>query len=214
MLRKLPLAIIALILVLCLSNAVFAELSVGVKKGDWIEYQVTSTGSPTAGHDINWARMEILDVQGTNITVKITSRYPNESTEELNSTLNFETGQLIDDFIIPANLKTGDTFYDQNLGNVTISRAEEHEYAGATRTVLYASTSQNTYVWDQATGVSVEGTSLTPEYSIHTIVDKTNMWQSSEGLDVTAFYLVTVLVLIIIATIIVVAMWYRKERAS
>ena len=214
MLRKLPLAIIALILVLCLSNAVFAELSVGVKKGDWIEYQVTSTGSPTAGHDINWARMEILDAQGTNITVKITSRYPNESTEELNSTLNFETGQLIDDFIIPANLKTGDTFYDQNLGNVTISRAEEHEYAGATRTVLYASTSQNTYVWDQATGVSVEGTSQTPEYSIHTIVDKTNMWQPSEGLDVTAFYLVTVLVLIIIATIIVVAMWYRKERAS
>ena len=214
MFRKLPLAIIALILVLGLTNAVFAELSVGVKKGDWIEYQVTSTGSPTAGHDINWARMKILDVQRTNITVKITSRYPNGSTEELNSTLNLKTGQLIDDFIIPANLKTGDTFYDQNLGNVTISRAEEHEYAGATRTVLYASTSQNTYVWDQATGVSVEGTSQTPEYSIHTIVDKTNMWQPSEGLDLTVFYLVTVLVLIIVATIIVVAMWYRKKRTS
>ena len=60
----------------------------------------------------------------------------------------------------------------------------------------------------------VEGTSQTPEYSIHTIVDKTNMWQPSEGLDLTVFYLVTVLVLIIVATIIVVAMWYRKKRTS
>ena len=123
-------------------------MSVGVKKGEWIEYFVSYTGSPSQGHDINWARMEVTDVQGTNITVSITTRFQNETTEVFNSTLNLKTGQLIDDFIIPANLNAGDTFLDQNLGNVTISKAEQHTYAGATRTVLYASTSQNTYVWD------------------------------------------------------------------
>lgn len=37
--RKLVSAII--VLVLGLTSAVFADLSVGVKKGDWIEYAVT-----------------------------------------------------------------------------------------------------------------------------------------------------------------------------
>ena len=203
--------IIVFILVLGLSNAAFAELSVGVKKGDWIEYQVSYTGSPTAGHDINWARMEMLDVQGTNITLKITSRYPNGTTENITSNLNLKTGQLIDDFIIPANLKSGDTFYDQNLGNVTISKAEQHEYAGATRTVLYASTSQNTYVWDQATGVSVEGTAQTSEYSIHTIVEDTNMWQPSGGLNAALVGLIAVLVLIIVVMIVVAVLYYRRR---
>jgi hypothetical protein len=160
---------------------VFVDLSVGVKKGDWIEYAATYTGSPTQGHDINWARMEVIKVQGTNITVSITSRFPNGSTEIFNSTLNLKTGQLIDDFIIPANLNAVYTFLDQNLGNVTISRSEQHTYAGATRTVLYAFASQNTYIWDQATGVSVEGTSKQPDYTMHTIVEETNMWQPAQA---------------------------------
>ena len=85
--------------------------------------------------------------------MSITSRYPNGLTEIFNSTLNLQTGKLIDDFIIPANLNTGDSFLDQNIGNVTISHAEEHVYAGANRTVLYASTNQNSYVWDKVMGV-------------------------------------------------------------
>ena len=74
-------------------------------------------GSPTAGHDVNWARMEILDVQGDNITVKITSRYSNGTTENTTSILNLATGHMIDDFIVPADLKNGDKFYDENYMN-------------------------------------------------------------------------------------------------
>ena len=147
---------ISIILLSGLISSVLADLSVGVKKGDWIEYSVTYTGSPGQGHDINWARMEITEVKDTNISVSITSRYPNGSTEIFNSTLNLQTGKLIDDFIIPSNLNSGDSFLDQNIGNITISDVGEHVYAGATRTVLYASTNQNSYVWDQVTGVSVE----------------------------------------------------------
>ena len=134
-----------------------AELSIGVKSGDWIEYNVTSTGAPMQGHDVEWARMEILSVENPNINVSITSRFTDGSNDTTKHTLNLETGHLIDDFIIPANLNVGDTFVDENLGNVTISQTEVHTYAGAERTVVSATVGNNTYVWDQATGVSVEG---------------------------------------------------------
>jgi len=212
MFKRLVSATIMLILVLCLTTVVLASLSIGVKKGDWIEYTVTYTGSPPKGHDINWARMEITNIHGTNITVSITSKFPNGSTEIFNSTLNLKTGQLIDDFIIPANLKAGETFLDQNLGNVTINHAEEHTYAGALRMVLYASTNQNTYVWDQATGVSVEGTSQQPDYSIHTIVENTNMWVPSQSLDARVFLLVMIVVLAVTVASVIAAIRCRKRK--
>jgi len=212
---KIVIVTIAVVLVLGLSSSsVFADLSVGVKKGDWIEYAVTYIGSPSQGHGINWARMEITNVQGTIISVSINSRYPNGSTEIFNSTLNLQTGKLIDDFIIPANLNAGDTFLDQNLGNITIGRVEEHVYAGATRTVLYTSTNQSSYVWDQITGVSVEGASQQPDYSMHTVVLNTNLWQSSgdSGPYVLALFVFAATIALISAGII--AMKYRKKKAQ
>ncbi len=156
--------------------------------------------------------MEVTDLQGTNITVSINSRYPNGSTELFNSTLNLRSGKLIDDYIIPANLNAGDIFLDQNLGNLTISSSELHTYSGALRTVLIGSTGQNTYVWDQTTGVPVEGNSQQSSYTMHTIVVDTNMWQSSEGLNVASLILVAVLAVVVIVTIVLVAFRYRKRK--
>ncbi|MCL5949535.1 MAG: hypothetical protein M1490_03550 [Candidatus Bathyarchaeota archaeon] len=212
--RKLVSGVIVLVLFLGLTSAVFADLSVGVKKGDWIEYAVTYSGAPSQDHALNWARIDVTDVQGTEIFVSITSRYSNGSSEAFNYTLNLKTGHLIDDFIIPANLNAGDTFLDQNLGNITINRAEQHTYAGATRTVLYASTSQNTYVWDQATGVSVEGTSQQPDYTMHTLVEDTNMWQPTQELDVSVLLLVAVVVVIAIVAAVLLILRYRKKKPS
>ena len=106
--RKLVTAVIVFILFLGLASTVFGNLSVGVKKGDWIEYSVTYSGTPSQDHALTFARMDVTDVQGTDIFVSITSRYTNGTSELFNSTLNLATGHLIDDFIIPANLKTGD----------------------------------------------------------------------------------------------------------
>jgi hypothetical protein len=209
---KLAIVTIAIVLVLGLSSSVFADLSVGVKNGDWIEYVVTYTGSPSQGHDINWARMEITNVQGTIISVSINSRYPNGSTEIFNSALDLQTGKLIDDFIIPANLKAGDTFLDQNLGNITISHVQQQVYAGATRTVLYSSTNQSSYVWDQITGVSVETTSQQPDYSMHTIVEDTNLWQPSRGLDTALIRLIEVTLVVVIVVVGIVAVMLRTKK--
>jgi hypothetical protein len=202
-----------LILILAVSSTGFAQLPVGVKKGDWIEYNVTYTGDPLAGHNINSARMEILDVQGDNITVKITSRLSNGSTENYTSTLNLAIGHMIDDFIVPANLRAGDKFYDENYGNMTITRAEQHEYAGATRTVVYATTNDNTYVWDQKTGVSVEGNSQTSTYTMHSIVASTNMWQHSLEMSSLLVGLLVTLFLVVIA-IVLAALFYKKRKQN
>ena len=196
---------------MALNNGGLAQLPVGVKKGDWIEYNVTYTGSPFAGHNVDWARMEILDVQGDNISVKITSRYSDSTTENITSILNLAIGHMIDDFIVPANLKSGDKFYDENYGNMTINKVEQHVYAGAMRTVAYATAGENTYIWDQATGVSVEGNSQTSDYSMHTIVAATNMWQPSSELSGLIVGLLVAFVLIVIA-IVLVALFYRRRR--
>jgi hypothetical protein len=210
--RKMVWVTISIVLLSGLISSIVENLSVGVKKGDWIEYAVTNTGSPGQGQDINWARMKITNGQGTILSVSINSRYQNGSTEIFKSTLDLQTGKLIDAFIIPANLKADDTFLDQNLGNITISRVQQQIYAGAERTVLYASTNQSYYVWDQNTGVSVEGSSQQPDYSMHTIVEETNLWQPSKGLDTTLLLLIGVTLVIGIVAVGIISVILRTKK--
>ncbi len=212
--KPLAFATTALIIIACLSAVASAELSVGVKQGNWIQYSVSYTGTPMQGHDVTWARMEILAVATPNIDVVITSRFSDGSMETTNYTLNLETGHLIDSFIIPANLKAGDTFKDENLGTVTLDKAEIRQYAGNTRTVVSASVGNNTYVWDQATGVSVEGASQTAEYTITTVVSSTNMWQPSEVNWASIFLAAAVLLIVVFAVAAVVAHYQRKRACA
>ncbi len=209
--RKAGLTIALFIVLLGVGN-VLAEISVGVKKGDWIEYQVALTGSPPADHDVTWARMEVTNVQGKAINLNVTTEFKNGTLLYENITLNLETGQLGDDFIIPANLNSGDTFFDENVGNITISGVEERTYAGATRTVVYAATSETTYYWDQATGILVEGNSQFPDYTMNTIVDKTNMWQPQLfGLDPTVFYGLVIGAAVLVVVVLAFFVVKRKK---
>ncbi len=208
---KLGLTLVLVIIFLGASN-VLAEVSVGVKAGDWVEYQVEYTGTPTEGHDVIWARMEIIGVQGPSVSVEITVEYANETRESMTINLNLEAGQLGDDFIVPADLNSGDTFYDKNVGNITISNVEERTYADVTRTVTHATTSETSYYWDKATGVLVEGNSQFPEYTMNTIVDKTNIWQSQLfGLDPAVFYALVVGVAVLIVVVVAVLVFRRKK---
>ena len=205
MFKKLAILLTIALFILPLEGYVSAELAVGVKKGDWIEYNVTYTGTPSLGHDVNWAHLEVTDVEEKRISVSIITKFPDGRTEVFNTTINLQTGYLIDDFIIPANLTTGDHFYDQKIGNITIERTQEQIYAGATRAVLYASTATSTYIWDKTTGVSVEGDSQEPTYTIHTIVANTNMWKpsSQNGGDTAIFVAVIVCLVVLFAALAV-----------
>ena len=212
--RKLALVFASfIVLVVILPAAISAEILVGVKQGDWIEYQVTFTGTPAAKHNMIWARMEIAAVQGKSINLDMYSEIFQWNTGTETSTLNLETGQLGDDFIIPANLNAGDTFYDKNEGNIMISGAEERTYAGATRTVVYANTSQTKFYWDKSTGILVEALSSYTDYTMHTTADKTNMWQAQIfGLDSTLFYALIIAAVAILAVIIFFV--YPKKEMS
>ncbi|TET25186.1 MAG: hypothetical protein E3J73_06805 [Candidatus Bathyarchaeum sp.] len=179
MTRKILLCTICLaVLVTAIFSAVAsAEIVVGVKEGDWIEYRVTCTGNVPAEHDVNGAKIEIVGVDEKKIDIKITSTYSDGREETTTATLNLETGQIGDSFIIPANLSEGDTFPEQNEGNITISGIEEKRYAGAKRTVVTATTSYTMFYWDKSTGFLVEATSTYTNFTITTKAENTNMWQ-------------------------------------
>jgi hypothetical protein len=181
-----------------------------VKQGDWIEYQVNVTGTPPPDHDTTWAKMEITDVQGTDINLNVTTKFSNGTLWNEAITLNLETGQLGDDFIIPANLGDGDTFFDKRVGNITIGGVEERTCTGANRTVVYASTAETTFYWDRSTGILVAANSSFTDYTMNSKVDKTNMWQAQTSeLDSTVFY---ALAIAAVAILVVIAFFVIRRK--
>jgi len=186
--RKLALNIVCLaVLVGLLFSTVAFAAEVGVKEGHWIEYRVTSTGELPEGHDVTWTRMDIVDVEGKNVSFTITLKYSDDVLQTKNETLNLNDGNIMEGFIIPANLDVGESF-ESNEGNITISEVKEGTYAGASRTILFANTSQTEFSWDRSTGVLVETNSLGSTFTIVTNMERTNMWQAQIfGIDPFVF---------------------------
>lgn len=203
-----------LVFLLILSTEVIASaaISVGVKKGDWIEYNVTYTGTPPTDHEANWARIEVLDVQGSQISVNLTILAPNGTSSTQTYTLNLEAGELGDDFIVPANLKDGDVFFDARDGNITIGSAETRTYAGANRVVVIGNMRQAVDYWDKSTGVLLEGVSTLTDYTMTARIDKTNLWQTEQsGLDQTVLIVVALVAIIVIVAAIILVARRRKK---
>jgi hypothetical protein len=211
----------------------YTEPSVGVKEGDWIEYDinVTGTGTPPPTHDVRWFRIQILPVQGTAFSANFTVRYTNGTIGSAIWKFNFTEGNVEGWTIIPSNLGPGDTFYDLSAHtgkpvNVTIQRQEQKTVLGASRTVTYGNDSFRHKEWDKATGVFVGSSehlqNVTNKDGWHienlTVTIQaiaTNMW-SPEVIpepDQTVFYVllaaIVVLAVVILSVVIVVA---RRRR--
>jgi hypothetical protein len=191
---------------------VFAGLPVGVKKGDWIKYQVTVTGNPPPDENITWARMDITGVQGEIINVNVQTGYANGTIYPENGiTLNVKTGHIGDGFFVPTNLTPGDQYSTEYEGIINITSVGQLEAGGAERTVLSGVTNQTTYYWDKQAGIMVAATSNFPGYSIITKTSGTNIWQPQIlGLDLTVFYALTTAIAVVIVTIIVMLVWRTK----
>ena len=188
------------------------DLSVGVKEGDLIEYQVTCNGNVPEEHDVTWAKIEVTNVEDPQIELAVTSRYSDGTEETVTTTLNLFTGQIADCFIIPANLNLGDTFLEQVEGTITISGIEERTYANTKRTVVSASTTYTEFVWDRITGFLVEATSIYPDFILVTIVEKTNIWQSQTfGVD-PLYSIVLIAVVFTLIMVIFLRCNYRKIK--
>jgi len=217
--KKLVLAVAsAALLVFCVScDAVLSEVSVAVRDGDWIEYNVTTTGNPPEEHNVTWARMEILHVNGSEIRINSTSQARNGTVSSLIMTLNVEKGQIGAWWIIPANLDPGAMFYDAFLDvNVTIFGEQKLEYAGAVRDITNTTVPGRVKRWDKATGVFVLSDDELPDYSIKVSAYRTNIWSPQiPGSDSTTYYVTAfVVTLAVVGIVLLIFMRRRKKNGA
>jgi len=168
----------------------YAEAQVGVKAGDWVKCEYASGGNPP-GDAPQWVKVECLSVTGTTATVRVTTHFSSEAeqTEIMTWDVASGTGNLTFQALIPANSKTGDTVQLIEGGNVTIAGERTGTYAGASRTVVYASLTQGdmqfSYCWDKETGVLVEITLTQGSTSATYKATSTNIWQASSSNPLT-----------------------------
>jgi hypothetical protein len=113
--------------VIALPTLTYGETSVGVKKGDWMEYTIAMTGPPLDPiRNLTWYRTEILEVDGAWFQANKTGLSVNGTLSSSIWNFNLAEGQVRGWVIIPANLSTGDTFFDAAKSlNITIEGEEQ-----------------------------------------------------------------------------------------
>ncbi|MCX8150272.1 MAG: hypothetical protein N3D85_02040 [Candidatus Bathyarchaeota archaeon] len=197
-----------LFLIVVSSVGVAGALTVGVKEGDWIEYQVNITGNVPAEHNSTWAKLEVMQIEDSIVNLTVTSGFEGSLPIIESIIINLDAGILGDCFIIPANLKVGDGFFDSRQGNLTIASASQRTVAGSERTLISAATAETVYFWDQITGILVEAHTVTSDFNMTTQATKTNMWQeSSPRLVIYAIVVAVILMLITMAFFV-----FQKKR--
>jgi len=218
---KLVLAITLTVLVgMLVSATASSEISVGVKKGDWIEYTIAVTGTPPSLPYLTWIRLDFQSVEGSIVTVKATMNLSDGTQDTQTMQANFATGSG-GTFVIPAEMKKGDTYYVEFMGGdtLTIGGVETRTYAGASRTVVYRNVSQYdmppTVYWDQATGVLVEASKSLTDYTDNMKAVATNMWQA-QLIDSTVFLVILIVILVVMGIVVAVAFFVveRKKKRS
>ncbi len=203
---------IVLIIIVSLFSMVFADISVGVKKGDWIQYKVKETGNPTADYNITWARIDVTDVQGAKINIDVQTGYANGTLYPEKVPLNLATGAIGDGFFVPTNLNLGDRFYSEYQGNITIASIWQLEIGGAVRTIISATSNQTTYYWDRQNGILVGATTSFPTFTLFTQTSSTNLWQPQIlGLDSTLFYEIIGIIIIFLAAVLAILVWRKRK---
>jgi hypothetical protein len=213
-----PLTVLMVIALLAVASA---NSSVGVKKGDWIEYQVTVTGTPPPRYNVTWGRIDVTSVQGEDIGLYIQTRFLNGSLLLENITVNLSTNPG-DSFVVHSKLNSGDEFYNPYIGNITITSVEQRTVLGSERTLVSSTTEFTTYYWDKQTGILVQATTTLPAgidtgfgisegFTAYTKTVGTNMWQPMIfGLNSTLFYALTIAAVVAIVAIVAFLVWRKR----
>jgi len=207
--------ILTMLIVSLLIEVALAVNVVGVKKGDWIQYQVTETGNPAPQYNITWARMDIVSVQGEVITVNVQTAFRNGTLYPENGiNLNLATGAIGDGFFVPTNLNPGDRYSTEYEGIINITSVGQIEAGGAQRAVLIGVTNESTYDWDRQTGIMVAATSNLPGCIIHTKTSATNIWAPQIlGLNQTVFVLAVIVVVVaVLVAVLAIIVATKKPK--
>jgi len=225
------------ILLVCLSffglfTSVYAEQRVGVKVGDWVEYDVSvsGTGSMPPHRDVRWTRMEVVSVDGEALSVNVTVRYANGTWGSSIWKFNFTEGNVGGWLIIPANLGVGDTFFDaySEPSYVLIQGEERREVLGAIRTVTRGSDElRELKEWDKDTGFFICAVESAKNFTdgegwyyedLRVVIQATatNLWSRQIfGLDQSVFALfISGLVFVVVGLVSGLLIWQREKLSN
>ena len=204
-------------------QALIGEASGTIKAGDWITYDVTTTPIFEGEVFLTWMKFEFISVEGTNATLKATTRLSSGEEKEYGGIIDVVSGSDTG-LVIPVNSTIGDSVQISGYENITIQSEEALTYTGVTRTAVKASFSNSTdrYTgsWDKQTGMRLEeqisryDTSTSKPMTVTTIfkISDTNIWQTrldTYNPNQNVSYLALILALIAVP---MVFLWTRKKK--
>ena len=196
-----------------------SDVSVGVKQGDWMEYNVTYIGAAAPPEDYpTWFRFHITKVQGTSITANMTYEAVNGTISTSSYTYDLTTG-VLQLLVVPAGLTYADVFYHEKYGNISIADTESGTYAGETRTAVHATFDGKKLYWDKETGIFLQSEQVLNNTDVaqQVMIAATNVWQDpttapdQSGLDQIVFYAKVIAVIAIVAIIVVLLIRIKKS---
>jgi hypothetical protein len=183
------------------------KVSVGVKQGDWMEYSVSYTGTPS--DDLtNWFRVEVEKVKETNITAYFEVERINGEKFSFSETYDLKVG-FHDAIIISSGLDLGDQFFHDQFGTISIEYIEDYGYTSEERTVVAAIFSDNIAHWDKNTGVLTQlDWSQSPDLKHHWLIEKTSLWGET-GIDIM---LLVGFGVAIVAVLLIILLFFRRKK--
>ena len=207
----------------------YVNVKIGVKSGDWMKYNVISDERNFTG----WQKVGIYSVDGTffrfNTTTYSDNLGPQYATGKYNmSEMDSHSVAYPDDtiefIVIPADLKTGDTFYYYSWGPTTIAGENAEIFAGATRQTIYATyvppsgmhaeASKIEYKWDKTTGIVLEFLAHYPDGKTSSgKLSDTDIWQPKQDGNYGLVYAATFVVILIVAVSILFVVRRRKKAS-
>jgi len=229
MLKKISLAFFVFFLIAILfSPFVYAVTrNVGVKAGDWAEYEfstswistdpkATEPSKVTEQRKLKEVRFYVKEVAGLNVTSELTLYFEN-GTETSETVLGDIKEGSMSMFLVAADLQVGDAIAEFPAAP-SINETLVKEYAGAKREVNHAKISLNLpflnqtldFYWDKKTGLLCEFLTNGTRYVLggysETItsslkISKTNVWQPESFFTQWWLLLAVVAVLIVVASI-------------
>jgi hypothetical protein len=207
------------VLIVVLPTRGYEEPSVGVKIGDWIEYDVNITGNPPAVHrNVTWMRIEVMQVDATSFPVNLTVRFANGTLDSSIWKFNFSEGNTEGWVIIPSGLGLGDTFFDnfsKTDKHIMIQSQEQKTVLGAARTVTYANDAYRDKQWDKATGVFISSSEIFRNWSAYVTAVETNMWSPQIlGINQNAFYALAGTSIVLTASIVSLVFVAERKRSK
>jgi hypothetical protein len=214
--HRICLVLFTILLVSCPVIVTATYTGVAVHSGDWIEYNVTTTGNPTPIHNITWARLDVKAVEGSAIYTDIQTRLGNGSLWlEPNTNFNVATGVVGEGAIIPTDLAVDDIYFSEYEGNITVTGTQTLQVAGSQRVVLTGEAANTSFMWDKQTGIMVEATTVLEDCTVYSEVAVTNLWQPQIlGLDVNVFYAVIAVVVAAFIAVVLVGVFLRFPRRA